>query len=187
MQTENNSPPAHRRRWLVLGVGIVAVAAAVAGALWRLGPVHGLVDPAPKDAGTLLALALPDTNGADTPLAQWKGKLLVVNFWATWCTPCREEMPRFVELQDRYGAKGLQFVGVAVDQPDKVRAFGEEIRLNYPSLIGGYGAIELSRTLGNRLGALPFTVVVDRSGAIVHTQLGPVKDAQLRSMIDQLL
>jgi peroxiredoxin len=171
----------------VLGVAAVAVAAAAAGAWWRLGPGGGLVDPAPKDAGTLLALALPDANGKDTPLAQWRGKLLVVNFWATWCTPCREEMPRFVELQDRYGARGLQFVGVAIDQADKVRAFADEIHLNYPSLIGGYGAIELSRTLGNGLGALPFTVVVDRSGAIVHTQLGPVKDAQLRSMIDQLL
>jgi thiol-disulfide isomerase/thioredoxin len=138
-------------------------------------------------AAAIQSARFTDGEGQPRTLGQFAGKTVVVNFWATWCTPCREEMPRFVELQDRYGARGLQFVGVAIDQADKVRAFADEIHLNYPSLIGGYGAIELSRTLGNGLGALPFTVVVDRSGAIVHTQLGPVKDAQLRSMIDQLL
>ena len=113
--------------------------------------------------------------------------MLIVNFWATWCEPCREEMPRFVKLQDQYGAKGLQFVGIAIDQADKVRQFAKEIELNYPTLVGGYGAMELSKTLGNRLGALPFTVVLDRAGRVVHTQLGPLKDAQLQSMITQLL
>jgi peroxiredoxin len=96
-------------------------------------------------------------------------------------------MPQFVKAQREYGGKGLQFVGIAIDQPDKVQQFASEIGLNYPALIGGYGAIELSKTLGNRLGALPFTVIVDRAGRIVHTQLGPVKDVQLRSFISQLL
>jgi len=140
-----------------------------------------------SDAGPLLGVALPDTRGRDQPIGQWKGKVLIVNFWATWCVPCREEMPLFVKTQRDLGDQGVQFVGVAIDQPDKIDAFAAEIELNYPALVGGYGAIELSKTMGNRLGALPFTVIVDRAGKVAHTQLGPLKDGQLRSIIGQLL
>jgi thiol-disulfide isomerase/thioredoxin len=139
------------------------------------------------DASALLGVALPDVSGKQEALAQWKGKVLVVNFWATWCTPCREEMPEFVAAQRELGGRGLQFVGIAIDDADKVRQYAQEIGLNYPALIGGYGGIELSRTLGNHVGALPFTVVVDRSGRIAHTQLGPLRDARLRGILDQLL
>ena len=165
--------------------GVIALAA---GILWRqlavdsTSPTDGAANSAP-----LLALTLPDATGEQETLGQWKGKVLIVNFWATWCEPCKEEMPRFIKLQDEFGPKGLQFVGVAIDQPEKVRAFAKDIGLNYPTLVGGYGAIELSKTLGNRVGALPFTVVLDRAGGVVHTQLGPVKDAQLQSMIRQLI
>jgi thiol-disulfide isomerase/thioredoxin len=134
-----------------------------------------------------LALSLPDLAGKQAPLAQWKGKLLIVNFWATWCVPCREEMPEFVRAQKEFGSKGLQFVGIAVDEVDKIRQFADGIGLNYPALVGGYGAMELSRTLGNRLMALPFTVIVGRDGTIVHTQLGPLKEDQLRRMINKFI
>jgi thiol-disulfide isomerase/thioredoxin len=140
-----------------------------------------------KDAGVLFGVALPDSSGHEQSLGQWKGKVLVVNFWATWCTPCRDEMPEFVKVQRELGGRGLQFVGIAIDQPDKVQEFAVELGLNYPALIGGYGAMELSKALGNRLGALPFTVIVDRSGRVVHTQLGPLREASLRSIIGQLL
>lgn len=89
----------------------------------------------------------------------------------------------FVKAQAEHGSRGLQFVGVAVDEPAKVRQFASEIGLNYPALIGGYGAMELSRTLGNTVMALPFTVVVDRSGAIVLNHLGPIKPAQVNRLI----
>jgi peroxiredoxin len=96
-------------------------------------------------------------------------------------------MPRFVEVQKRDAAKGVQFVGIAVDQADKVRDYAREIGLNYPALIGGFGAIELSKALGNELSALPFTIVLDRSGSVVHTQLGPLKAAQLDDLLHTLL
>lgn len=93
----------------------------------------------------------------------------------------------FVRLQRDRGSEGLQFVGIAVDQADKVSQFAQEIGLNYPALIGGYGAMELSKTLGNSLMALPFTVVVDREGRVAHTQLGPLKEGQLTGIVGQLL
>ncbi len=166
---------------------LAAAIALAAGVLWRQLAVDATPDARPRDGSTLLALALPDPAGKEQPLGQWKGKVLIVNFWATWCEPCREEMPRFMKLQDEYGDQGLQFVGIAIDQPDKVRAFAQELGLNYPTLVGGYGAIELSKALGNQLGALPFTVVLDRAGSVSHTQLGPLKDEQLRAIIRQLV
>jgi thiol-disulfide isomerase/thioredoxin len=172
----------HKGTWVAIAVaGIVALGA---GLYWGRTAMEG---GARRDASTLLALSLPDTAGKEQSFGQWKGKLLIVNFWATWCEPCRDEMPQFVETQQRFGANGLQFVGIAIDQADKVQQFATEIHLNYPALIGGYGAIELSKTLGNRLGALPFTVIVDRSGHIVHTQLGRLNESQLQSFIKQLL
>ena len=108
-----------------------------------------------QPASALLGVSLPDPDGKEQALAQWKGKVMVVNFWATWCAPCREEMPMFVRVQRELGPKGVQFVGIAVDSPDKARKFADELKLNYPTLIGGYGAMELSKTLGNSVMALP--------------------------------
>jgi thiol-disulfide isomerase/thioredoxin len=171
------------RRTTLAAVAIAAILALGAGIYAGSGR---LARTARTDASALLAVTLPNTEGKEESLGQWKGKLLIVNFWATWCAPCREEMPEFVRMQKAYGDKGVQFVGIAVDEGAKVRQFATEIGLNYPALIGGYGAMELSRTLGNTVMALPFTVVVDRSGTIVHTQLGPVRLDQLRALIDKL-
>ncbi len=177
-------PQPMSRRFLAWGaIAVAAIAAAGFGAyLGQRAP--GAAAP---NADALLAISLPDPAGKQESLGQWKGKVLVINFWATWCGPCREEMPAFVRAQTEHGAKGLQFVGIAVDQPDKVREFAQEIGLNYPVLIGGYGAMELSRTLGNSVMALPFTVVVDRSGRIVHTQLGALQEQKLHAIVGRLL
>jgi len=166
-------------RFLLACAGGVALAAGLYLG-WR-------AETANPDASTLLALSLPDPSGHPQALDQWKGKVLVVNFWATWCAPCREEMPEFVKAQGELGSKGLQFVGIAVDEPDKAERFATEMGLNYPVLIGGYGAIELSRTLGNQVIALPFTIIIDRQGHVAHTQLGPLKSAQLNSIVSKLL
>ena len=169
------------RGLFVAVVGVLALAAGVYFGLLRSPNVEG------QDGATLLALSLPNAAGVEQSLGQWPGKVLVVNFWATWCAPCREEMPEFVRAQNEYGARGLQFVGIAVDQADKVEQFSKEFSLNYPSLIGGYGAVELSKTLGNKLAALPFTIIVDRQGKIAHTQLGPLKPDKLRAIVNKLL
>ncbi|HEY7945495.1 MAG TPA: TlpA disulfide reductase family protein [Casimicrobiaceae bacterium] len=135
----------------------------------------------------MLAVVLPDVHGKDQALAQWRGKVMVVNFWATWCAPCREEMPQFVAAQAARGSKNVQFVGIAVDHVAKVQEFAKDIGLNYPALIGGFGAIELSKALGNSLSALPYTVVLDRQGEVAHRQLGPLLQPQLDQVLDALL
>jgi len=162
-------------------LGVVAALALATGAYF------GLRQEAPADAATLLALSLPDAAGKEQSIGQWRGKVVVVNFWATWFEPCREEMPEFIRAQTELGPRGLQFVGIAVDQADKVDRFAKDLGLNYPTLIGGYGAVELSKTLGNRIAALPFTIIVDRQGRVAHTQLGPLKPDQLRSIVAKLL
>ena len=171
-----------RRRRLLVGGAAAAIAGLAAGVAWF---ERGRA-PSP-DGSAVLAMVLPDLDGHQQALAQWRGKVLIVNFWATWCAPCREEMPQFIAAQRRDGANGVQFVGIAVDQADKVRDFVQEIGLNYPALIGGLGAIELSKALGNDLAALPFTIVLDRAGRVAHTQLGPLKAPQLDALLKELL
>lgn len=171
--------PRRLRPWLVLAiVGLLALAAGLGVAIWERGPAQ---------ANALLALSLPDSDGTPQSLQQWHGKVLVVNFWATWCVPCREEMPEFVRVQTELGPRGVQFVGIAIDQRDKVVQFAKELELNYPTLIGSYSAMDAAKPLGNELAALPFTVILDRDGHVAHTQLGPFKSAQLRSILSNLL
>lgn len=134
-----------------------------------------------------MALQLPDLTGRVQAMGQWHGKVVVVNFWATWCAPCREEIPSFVALQEKYGTRGLQFVGIAIDQRDKVKAFAQEFRMNYAVLLGGLDTVDLTRQAGNRIGALPFTLVLDRNGHIVSRELGKVKEAQLEKLLLSLL
>ena len=173
----------NQSRWLMVVAAVVALAAGA----WVARTMLFAPSAAGQSAAALIGVTLPDADGKDQPLAQWSGKVLVVNFWATWCAPCREEMPEFIKAQTEFGGKGLQFVGIAVDQADKVAQFEKEIGLNYPSLVGGFGAMELSKSLGNKLMALPFTVIVDRSGRVAHTQLGPLKEEQLAAIVQQLL
>jgi len=109
--------------------------------------------------------------------------VLVVNFWATWCLPCLEEIPAFVQMQEKFGNQGLQFVGIAIDNPVKVRDFAVKYRMNYPVLVGELDAIELARAVGNKFGGLPFTVIMDRKGRLIGTELGGLNEQKLTAII----
>lgn len=164
----------------------VAVASAAAGAAYHLW-LKGRPDGSGVVAERVYAARLPDLKGTPQPLAQWRGRVLVVNFWATWCVPCREEIPGFVRLQARHGARGLQFVGIAIDEPDKVTAFAREFGINYPLLVGQLDTLELLRQAGNRAGVLPYTLVLDRQGQVVSREPGGLKEARLEGLIQPLL
>jgi peroxiredoxin len=131
--------------------------------------------------------SLSDVNGKQRYLSEWRGKVIVINFWATWCPPCREEIPAFVELQQQYSEQGLQFIGIALQQAEEIRDFIVEFNVNYPNLVGGGDVIKVSKKLGNDIGALPYTVIIDRNGKIAFTRRGPLSKSEAESVIKALL
>lgn len=139
------------------------------------------------DVSALLAARLPDVNGAEISLGDARDRILVINFWATWCVPCRDEIPDFIKLQSEFGSKGVRFFGIAAEKPDKIPAFAKEFGINYPLLAADHAAIDLARQLGNQVGGLPFTVVLDDKRRIVHRQLGVLKPEKLRSIFAEYL
>jgi len=143
--------------------------------------------PVGTQASPIFLLALPDLSGNAQALEQWRGKILVVNYWATWCPPCREEMPGFARLQEKFAAKGVQFVGISIDTAVKVAEFQQQTSVNYPLLIGDMGAIDSSVALGNSRQALPFTAVIDRHGMISTVKLGRFAEADLERQLVELV
>ena len=133
------------------------------------------------------AFELPDLDGVMQPVSRWDGKLLVLNFWATWCGPCRHEIPYFVTLQNRYQAAGLQVVGIAIDTPANVSAFYTEMGMNYPTLLGQAEAIRLGEAYGNKIGGLPYTVFIDRDGHIARVKNGPMELDEMDAVVKELL
>lgn len=119
----------------------------------------------------------PDAGNRPQAFAQWRGRPLVVNFWASWCPPCREEMPDFDRLRREYRAHGVEFVGVAIDTPENVAAFLQENPVSYPILIGGGAGNTISRELGGN--GLPHTLVIATDGKIALNHLGRLSAAQL--------
>lgn len=130
---------------------------------------------------------LSDPQGQRHGIAQWDGKLLVMNFWATWCPPCLHEIPMFMKLQERYQSRGVQFLGIAIDDVDQVRAFVDEIGLNYPTLHGQLDAIEVMGAYGNQAGGLPYTVFIDAAGSIVARHPGVLDEAATIKLIEEFL
>lgn len=130
---------------------------------------------------------LNDLQNKPRRVGEWDGKVLVVNFWATWCPPCRKEIPQFIALQQELGKRGLQFLGIAIDDPRAVREFVQSLQLNYPILVGEQDAIDVAKAYGNLIGALPYTVVVDRKGTIVLTHQGEFSGHELEQVIVRLI
>lgn len=143
---------------------------------------------AARDAGApILALTLPDSNGTLQALEQWRGNVLVVNFWATWCPPCLREIPDFARVSQRFAGAAVQFVGISIDKPDNVRKFADELKVPYPLLIAPLQMLELTTRLGNTAQALPFTAIFDRHGELQLIKLGTLNEAQLEGKIRALL
>ena len=169
-----------------------AIVALSAGVWFRAYFMDGPQPPLPEEtskqgAQAILAANLPDIEGVSQPVSQWQGNVIVVNFWATWCTPCREEIPEFIELQREYQDQGLTFVGIAIDQENKVVAYSKEFGINYPVLVGGLSAMSLAEAAGNEMSVLPYTVVFDRQGNITDTFLGRVHKKTMEKSILPLL
>ncbi len=164
------------------GIGLLAALAGTA--LW-LGTTASAPSAQPGMASPLAVFtaSFRDVQGRAQSLGQFQGKVLVVNFWATWCAPCREEMPAFTRLQSRWAQRGVQFVGLADDDSGKVERFGRELNINYPLWVGGEDVGELSRRMGNRLGVLPHSVILDTNGRVLEQRVGPYTEAALEERL----
>ncbi|HLA33914.1 MAG TPA: TlpA disulfide reductase family protein [Rhodocyclaceae bacterium] len=135
----------------------------------------------------LLKLSLPGIDGKTYALADWRGKILVVNYWATWCPPCLDELPAFSSLQRRYAAQGVQFVGLSIDEAENVRRLLTRTPVAYPLLLGTMATLQTSAGFGNPSLGLPFTVIVDRRGKLHSVKLGRIAAADLENRLQHLL
>ncbi len=115
--------------------------------------------------------------------AEWSGKVVVVNFWASWCAPCREEMPMLNLLSQKWGPHGVEVVGVAIENKVSVKNFVQQFAITYPVLVGDSGALDLMRAAGNKAGALPFTVVLDKTGRQVARLTGKLTEQQVMDAV----
>lgn len=182
-------------RWLVAAAAVAALVYAMVPAL--PGPSALLdtdtaaaseaSDICPANAKTAnLDFTVEDMNGRKVQLSDFKGKVIVLDFWATWCPPCKAEIPGFVELQEAYGADGLQIVGVSVDDPpDKLKPFASEFKMNYPVLVG-LGRDDLQDAYGPMWG-IPTTFLIDRDGRICRKHSGLVGKEKYERDIKALL
>ena len=141
-----------------------------------------------REAGAdLPAITFTDADGKATTPADFAGQGLVINLWATWCPPCRKEIPDFAAASQSLAGEPVQFIGLSIDSADKVRAFRDEFKVPYPLLIAGPEVLTLAAGFGNEARALPFTLIIDRDGKVRHIKLGTLKREELEGKIRALL
>lgn len=171
----------NKKTMITVLVAVIALAAGWLAQRAMRAPVEVAESVKPLD------FSFPDTGDRMQSLSQWHGKILVINFWATWCAPCLKEIPEFVKLQAEYRDRGLQFIGIAIEDRQPVLDYLQRIDINYPVLIAGDAGINLARQLGNLINAVPFTVIVDPAGRIVYRQPGELSADKLMEVVTPLM
>jgi thiol-disulfide isomerase/thioredoxin len=156
-----------------------------------LGLYFGLEKMTPKKPQNgaiqqLFKLSLTDSRGQTQKIAQWEGKILVVNFWATWCAPCVKEMPELSALQKELEKNNVQLLGLGIDSPSNIADFSSKYQISYPLFSAGMEGTELSRQFGNQAGGLPFTVLIASDGSLAKSYLGRLNIEELRVDITKL-
>ena len=170
------------QRFVFAAVGVAALLAGTA--LWlATAPAAPRLTTPDISSSALFAAGFHDLQGASRSLGEFQGKVVVLNFWATWCPPCRDEMPAFSRLQAAWAPRRVQFVGLSSEEPARVAAFARSLDVTYPLWVGGDEVEGLSRRLGNITGALPHTVVLDASGRVVAVKVGAYSEDALRAVL----
>ena len=134
-------------------------------------------------ADAVMGLTLPDLDGRPQAIAQWRDKILVVNYWASWCAPCVEEIPAFSRLQRQYAAQGVQFVGIGIDNVENMRAFVKATPVAYPLLVADPAASQMP---GLQIKGLPYTLVIGPDGRVQSSRLGRLDESRLNSILQRL-
>lgn len=172
---------------LIFGVALLAL---MAGALFYAAriPVQVQAPPPPQpeqlDVNLRPAFSLPDMEGTPREFAEWDGKHRLLNFWATWCAPCRREIPLLKAFQDQHGADGFQVLGIAVDFPEQVTAYAEEAEFNYPILIGQQDAMAVAESSGIEFIGMPFTMFVSSDGEYIGAYIGELHEPHLNDVVN---
>jgi len=167
-------------RWPAL---LLTGLAAMAAGLWLYQSVLAPARASTAALAMLQSRSFSDLAGSDRTLLDWQGKVRVVNFWATWGEPCREEIPALQRVQAKFAANGLETIGISIDHADKVRQFAKNMAITYPLLLGDASVIDVARALGNRAGGLPYTLVIDAQGKLLASKLGGITEAQLTDIL----
>lgn len=154
---------------MVIGIGIGA---------WRL-QAESAELPNTNVSSSFFSQTLADSTGQPRSLKEWKGKILIVNFWASWCGPCVKEMPELSALQDSFNDHRIQIIGVGIDSIANIAAFAGKHRISYPLYSAENDGIQLSRDFGNKMGVLPFTVLLAPDGTVHKTYTG-IKIEEIR-------
>jgi thiol-disulfide isomerase/thioredoxin len=175
--------PRPDRRLLLAGAVAIGAAALGAGVAWRRIAPSEAADGA---VALFLSQTMPDAAGRPFAFAQLAGSPLIVNFWATWCPPCVEEMPELSELHRELGPRGVRMIGIGIDSPSKIAEFAAKHPVSYPLVVAGMGGTELAKQFGNTAGVLPYTVLVGRSGSVAQRLPGRVDIRRLRAQALEL-
>jgi len=174
---------------------VIALAFAGAGAWYSLhrqapAPVTTTIAPttgAPHTpVSALFAQSMNDASGANHSLSRWKGRALVVNFWAPWCAPCVQEMPELDQLAIASAANNINVIGIGIDSPANIAQFATRLKISYPLYVAGMSGTELARQFGNTAGGLPYTVLIGADGQVKKTYLGKLKFEELKADLANL-
>ena len=181
-----------RNVWLFIPLGIfvggLGVYVGLKGNHGGIEGRHAVQTPADKMSSveSLFSQSMSDADGVSQKLEQWRGKSLVVNFWATWCSPCVEEMPALVVLQEELTDRKIQVIGIGIDSVSNIKDFSTRLKVSYPLYVGGMVSTELTRKFGNTAAGLPFTVLISSEGKVIKTYLGKLNMNELRQDIARL-
>lgn len=177
-----------KKTLLIGAIALLGLAGGIGLNLWLNRPAPGGPDDVAGQREPLRpAFVLQDTEDQPRDVQEWDGKVIMINFWATWCPPCRREMPALMKLYENYRDQGFVIVGVALDEKQNVIDYIDPMGVEYPVLIGDQKGIALTQAYGNRLGVLPYTVVIDRQGRIVSRHRNEITYEQAERMIKPLL
>ena len=174
----------NRRQLLIIcGISLAALLGGIFTSQW-ISQTGLASEPSVK---AFFANSWQNPDGKSVDAQQWQGKVLVVNFWASWCPPCVEEMPTLDLLQKDFMQQNVLFVGIGIDSPPNIREFLKKTPVSYPIVIGGLEGSNLSKQLGNTQGALPFTIIINSKGKAVFSKLGKISEDELRKAIKEAI